>query len=174
MEFSHPLVQLARQAVEAFVREHRIIDPPQTLTPEMQQQAGTFVSLHDSFGELRGCIGTISPTQSNVATEIIHNAISAATRDPRFPPVRPEELAGLNVKVDVLTAPEPIASEAELDPKRYGVIVQDRQGWRRGLLLPDLEGVDTIEYQVSIARRKAGIGPNEPVQLSRFEVIRYT
>ncbi|MBN1933077.1 MAG: AmmeMemoRadiSam system protein A [Anaerolineae bacterium] len=174
MKPGHPLVQLACQTIEVYVREHRIIDPPQSPTPEMQRQAGTFVSLHDSFGELRGCIGTILPTQPDVAQEIIHNAISAATRDPRFPPVRSEELAGLDVKVDVLTTPEPIESEAELDPKRYGVIVQDRQGWRRGLLLPDLEGVDTIEYQVSIARRKAGIGPNEPVRLSRFEVIRYT
>lgn len=174
MKSAHPLVQLARQAVEAFVGEQRIIDPPQTLTPEMQQQAGTFVSLHDASGELRGCIGTIAPTQPNVAQEVIHNAISAATRDPRFPPVRPQELSGLDVKVDVLTTPEPIDSEAELDPRRYGVIVEDRHGLRRGLLLPDLEGVDTVDYQVSIARRKAGIGPNEAVRLLRFEVIRYT
>ncbi len=174
MKSAHPLVQLARQAVEAFVGEQRVIEPPQTLTPEMQQQAGTFVSLHDASGELRGCIGTIAPTQPNVAQEVIHNAISAATRDPRFPSVRPQELSGLDVKVDVLTTPEPIDSEAELDPRRYGVIVEDRHGWRRGLLLPDLEGVDTVDYQVSIARRKAGIGPNEAVRLLRFEVIRYT
>ncbi len=174
MKANHPLVQLARQTIETYVREHRVIDPPPTLTPEMQQQAGTFVSLHDQWGELRGCIGTILPTQPNVALEVIHNAISAATRDPRFPPVRPDELAGLDIKVDVLTTPEPIASAAELDPKRYGVIVQDQSGWRRGLLLPDLEGIDTVEEQISIARRKAGIGPHEPVQLLRFEVIRYT
>lgn len=173
MKSNHPLVQLARQTIETYVREHRVIDPPQVLTPEMQQRAGTFVSLHDQWGELRGCIGTILPTQPNVALEVIHNAISAATRDPRFPPVRPDELAGLDVKVDVLMPPEPVESEAELDPKRYGVIVQDRQGWRRGLLLPDLEGVDTVEQQISIARRKAGIGPHEPIQLLRFEVIRY-
>jgi uncharacterized protein (TIGR00296 family) len=107
-----------------------------------------------------------------VAQEVIRNAISAATRDPRFPPVRPEELDHLDVKVDVLTEPEPVQSTDQLDPKRYGVIVQC--GWRRGLLLPDLEGVDTVEYQVDIARRKAGIGPQEPVQLYRFEVKRYT
>lgn len=174
MKESHPLVQLARETVELFVRQGRTLDPPDELSPEMRQRAGTFVSLHDRFGELRGCIGTILPTQANVAQEIIQNAISAATRDPRFPPVQPEELDGLDIKVDVLTTPEPISGPEELDPKRYGVIVEDKHGWRRGLLLPDLEGVDTVEYQVDIARRKAGIGPNEPVKLERFEVIRYT
>ncbi len=169
---SHPLVELARQAIEAFVREGRIISPPEELTPEMKGRAGTFVSLHDKAGRLRGCIGTIEPTQPNVAYEVIQNAISAATRDPRFPPVRPEELDGLDVKVDVLTEPEPVDSLDQLDPKRYGVIVQ--KGFRRGLLLPDLPGVDTVEYQVEVARQKAHILPNEEVQLYRFEVIRYT
>jgi len=167
----HPLVQLARRAIEAWVREGRVIEPPEALTPEMAERAGTFVSLHH-HGQLRGCIGTIEPIQDNVAREVIMNAVSAATRDPRFPPLRPEELANLEVKVDVLTPPEPVSGPEELDPKRYGVIVQrDR---RRGLLLPDLEGVDTVAYQIDIARRKAGIGPDEPVQLYRFEVKRYT
>ncbi|MBN1584087.1 MAG: AmmeMemoRadiSam system protein A [Anaerolineae bacterium] len=174
MKESHPLVQLARHTVETFVRQGRTLDPPDNLSPEMQQRAGTFVSLHDRFGQLRGCIGTILPVQTNVAQEIIQNAISAATRDPRFSPVRPDELDDLDVKVDVLTTPEPISGPEELDPKRYGVIVQDVQGWRRGLLLPDLDGVDTVDYQVDIARRKAGIGSDEPVKLERFEVIRYT
>ena len=151
MKESHPLVQLARQTVETFVRQGRTLDPPDKLLPEMAQRAGTFVSLHDRFGQLRGCIGTILPVQANVAQEIIQNAISAATRDPRFPPVQPDELDGLDVKVDVLTTPEPISGPEELDPKRYGVIVQDVQGWRRGLLLPDLDGVDTVDYQVDIA-----------------------
>jgi AmmeMemoRadiSam system protein A len=173
MKESHPLVQLARQTIETYVRQGRTLDPPDELAPEMQQRAGTFVSLHDRFGQLRGCIGTILPTQPNVVQEIIHNAISAATRDPRFAPVGPGELEGLDVKVDVLTMPEPVAGPEELDAKRYGVIVEDEQGWRRGLLLPDLEGVDTVDYQIDIARRKAGIGPNEPVKLKRFEVIRY-
>lgn len=167
----HPLVQLARRTIEAWVREGRVIEPPERLTPQMAEQAGTFVSLHRR-GQLRGCIGTIEPTKANVAQEIIGNAIAAATHDPRFPPLRPDELADLEVKVDVLTPPEPISGPEELEPRRYGVIVQS--GWRRGLLLPDLEGVDTVEYQVAIARRKAGIGPNEPVQLYRFEVERYT
>jgi len=166
----HPFVQLARRTIEAWVREGRVIEPPDTLTPEMAEEAGTFVSLHRQ-GQLRGCIGTIEPTKANLAQEVIGNAIAAATRDPRFPPLRPEELGDLEVKVDVLTSPEPISGPEELDPKRYGVIVQS--GWRRGLLLPDLEGVDTVEYQVAISRRKAGIGPDEPVQLYRFEVKRY-
>jgi len=171
---SHVLVQLARRTIETYVREGRVFSPPDELSPEMEPRAGTFVSLHDRRGMLRGCIGTILPTQPNVAQEIIHNAISAATRDPRFPPVTPGELDGLDVKVDVLTTPESISGLEELDPRRYGVIVEAAHDWRRGLLLPDLEGVDTVEQQVSISRRKAGIGPDEPIKLSRFEVIRYT
>jgi AmmeMemoRadiSam system protein A len=169
---AHPLVELARKTIESYVREKRTIEPPERLVPEMQGRAGTFVSLHDSRGNLRGCIGTIEPRQPAVAQEVIQNAISAATRDPRFPPVQPEELEGLDIKVDVLTEPEPIDSMDQLDPKRYGVIVES--GWRRGLLLPDLEGVDTVEYQVDIAMRKAGIRPGEPIKLYRFEVKRYT
>jgi AmmeMemoRadiSam system protein A len=169
---AHPLVELARKTIESYVREKRTIEPPEELLQEMQGRAGTFVSLHDSRGNLRGCIGTIEPQQPTVAQEVIQNAISAATRDPRFPPVQPEELQDLDVKVDVLTEPEPIDSKDQLDPKRYGVIVES--GWRRGLLLPDLKGVDTVKDQVDIAMRKAGIGPGEPMQLYRFEVKRYT
>ncbi|MCL5075206.1 MAG: AmmeMemoRadiSam system protein A [Chloroflexi bacterium] len=166
----HPLVRLAKQAVEAYVREGRVIPPPKGLTPEMQERAGVFVSLK-KFGELRGCIGTFEPTQPNVAMEIIHNAISSATRDPRFLPVEPAELGDVVYSVDVLTKPERVKGLQELDPKRYGVIVQ--AGRRRGLLLPDLEGVNTVEQQLDIARRKAGIAAAEPVQLYRFEVKRY-
>jgi len=169
---AHPLVKLARETIENYVRQKHAIEPPEELVPEMQGRAGTFVSLHDSRGNLRGCIGTIEPQQPTVAQEVIQNAISAATRDPRFPPVQPEELEDLDVKVDVLTEPEPIDSLDQLEPKRYGVIVES--GLRRGLLLPDLEGVDTVEYQVDIAMRKAGIRPGEPMQLYRFEVKRYT
>jgi AmmeMemoRadiSam system protein A len=136
----------------------------------MTEQHGVFVSLHRR-GQLRGCIGTFSPTQPNVAQEVIRNAISSSTQDPRFDPVEPHELADLEINVDVLSTPEPIAGEAELDPRRYGVIVS--AGRRRGLLLPDLEGVDTVEDQIDICRRKGGIGPNEPVKLQRFTVARY-
>lgn len=170
MKTEHPLVQLARRTIETYVRTGKRIRPPEDLTPEMKERAGVFVSLH-KHGQLRGCIGTFEPTTPNVAQEIIQNAISSATRDPRFDPVRPDELADLEISVDILTPPEPISGPGDLDPKRYGVIVE--AGWRRGLLLPDLEGVDTVEYQLAIARRKAGIGPNEPVKLYRFEVRRY-
>jgi AmmeMemoRadiSam system protein A len=171
---AHPLVELAKETIESYVREKRTFKPPEEPVPEMQGRAGTFVSLHDSRGNLRGCIGTIEPQQPTVAQEVIQNAISAATRDPRFPPVQPEELEDLDIKVDVLTEPEPIDSLDQLDPKRYGVIVESKTDLRRGLLLPDLEGVDTVEYQVDIAMRKAGIRPGEPMQLYRFEVKRYT
>jgi len=169
----HPLVQLAKETIENYVRHGKTIQPPKELTPEMEKRAGTFVSIH-KHGMLRGCIGTIEPTQANVAQEVIQNAISAATRDPRFPPITPDELADLDIKVDVLGEPEPVESMEELDPKRYGVIVKSARDWRKGLLLPDLEGVDTVEQQVDIARRKAGIRPNEPIKLYRFEVVRYT
>jgi len=176
MTGSHPLVQLARRTIEAYIRQGKQIDPPRELSPEMRQQAGAFVTLHRQ-GQLRGCIGTIQPTQANLAEEVIHNAISAATRDPRFPPLRSEELDDLEVKVDVLKEPEAVDSLDELDPKRYGLIVQSvAQPWKRGLLLPNLEGIDTVEKQVYWTRyHKAGItDPNEPVQMYRFEVVRHT
>ena len=129
-----------------------------------------FVSLHKD-GQLRGCIGTTAPTAPNVAEEILQNAVSAGMHDPRFDPVQPDELDDLVYNVDVLGKAIPIDSPALLDPKRYGVIVQN--GNRRGLLLPDLEGVDTVEEQIAIARRKASIREEEAVQLFRFEVVRH-
>ncbi|MFC2003613.1 AmmeMemoRadiSam system protein B [Chloroflexota bacterium] len=165
----HPLVKLARKTVETYVKEGKIYKS-QKLTPEMKQKAGVFVSIH-KLDELRGCIGTIEPTRSKVAEEIVANAISSATRDPRFPPIAPSELEYLDYSVDVLTKPEPVTSKDQLDPKKYGVIVE--AGPRRGLLLPDLEGVDSVDYQIDICRQKAGIAPDEPVKLYRFEVKRY-
>ena len=169
MEMS-PIVKLARQTVEAYIKEKKVIEPPAEVAPEMKEKAGVFVSIHKK-GDLRGCIGTFEPTQENVASEIIANAISSSTRDPRFPPVEPDELKDLDYSVDVLTSPQRIDSPEKLDPKRYGVIVES--GWRRGLLLPDLEGVDTADQQISISCQKAGIGPKEKVKLYRFEVKRY-
>jgi AmmeMemoRadiSam system protein A len=167
----HPITALAKKTVETYVNTRKTPPVPKTLTTEMEESAGVFVSIHKNNGDLRGCIGTFEPQQKNVAKEVIANAVSAATRDPRFEPVSPEELDGLEYSVDVLTAPEPIKDESQLDPKKYGVIVE--AGWRRGLLLPDLEGVDTVDYQIDISRQKAGIGPNESVKLYRFEVKRY-
>lgn len=170
-EKSDPYVKLARASVEAWVLRRERIPAPKDLPEEMlARRAGAFVSLHRN-GQLRGCIGTILATRKNVAEEIIRNAVSACSCDDRFPPVRAEELAGLEISVDVLGAPEPVASMAELDVKRYGVIVS--RGLKRGLLLPDLDGVDTVEEQVDIARRKGGIRADEPYELERFEVVRH-
>ena len=171
-EDNDPWVRLARASVESYILRREVMDVPAELPAELtDRQAGAFVSIHE-HGRLRGCIGTIAPTRGCLAEEIIHNAISASTRDPRFRPIRPEELRDLEISVDVLGQPEDIASEADLDVRRYGVIVT--RGRRRGLLLPDLDGVDTVERQVAIAREKAGIGPDEAVSLQRFEVVRHT
>ena len=167
-----PYVQLARKTVEMYVRDRVRPEVPEDLPTEMlATRAGAFVSIHE-HGKLRGCIGTISPVRSCVAQEIIDNAVSASTRDPRFDPITADELEWLEISVDVLGAPEPIGSPAELDVKRYGVIVT--KGTKRGLLLPDLDGVDTVEQQIAIAKSKAGIGEWERnVQLERFEVVRH-
>ena len=136
----------------------------------MRKRAGVFVSIKKS-GQLRGCIGTFEATTKNVAEEIITNAISSATGDPRFPPVAPDELKELSYSVDVLTKPVPVESQDQLNPKKYGVIVEC--GFRRGLLLPDLEGVDSVDQQIAICRQKAGIEPDELIKLYRFKVKRY-
>ena len=170
-ERSDDYVKLAREAVEAYVLRREVLGVPDGLPDEMlNRQAGTFVSIHE-HGELRGCIGTIGPTRSCVAEEIIGNAISASTRDPRFPAISPDELPWLDISVDVLGEPEDIDSEDELDVKRYGVIVSC--GHRRGLLLPDLDGVDTPRQQVEIAMKKGGIHKFDKYRLQRFEVIRH-
>jgi len=165
----HPLVKLAKETVESYIREGKVVKPEER-TAEMKQRAGVFVSLK-KHGELRGCIGTFQPTKANVADEVIANAIESATGDPRFLPVRASELGDLEYSVDVLTKPEPVAGIERLDAKRYGVIVEC--GFRRGLLLPDLEGVDSVEQQIEICRAKGGILPEEPVNFYRFEVKRY-
>lgn len=166
-----PYAALARRSLTSWIMEGRRLVVPAGLPEEMTaRRAGVFVSLHEK-GELRGCIGTISPVTGSIAEEIIQNAVSAATEDPRFPPVRRRELSRLTVGVDVLGPSEEIDSPEELDVKQYGVIVTN--GFRRGLLLPNLEGVDTPEQQIEIARRKAGIGPEEPYTLRRFQVVRH-
>ena len=166
-----PFVSLARLTVETYIKRHTLPEVPDDLPPEMtDRKAGVFVTLH--IGDsLRGCIGTISPVRQSITQEIMANAISACTRDPRFNPVRQDELPLITYSVDVLGEPEDIDSEARLDVKRYGVIVTN--GGRRGLLLPDLDGVDTVAEQVAIAKSKAGIAQDEPVSLQRFEVVRH-
>ncbi len=170
---AHPLVKLAAEAVEAFVRERRTIAPPPDLFerhPQAARRAGAFVCLK-ARGQLRGCIGTTEPTRETLAVEIIENAVAAATRDPRFAPVSPDELLELAITVDVLSAPEPVADGAQLDHRRYGVIV--RAGSRHGVLLPDIEHINSVHEQLVTVRLKADIGHDEQVELFRFEVERY-
>ena len=175
-------VRLARLSLESYIRDGRrlripediegILDEGETIPEELlNTRAGAFVSIHKN-GDLRGCIGTIGPTSSSVAQEISNNAVSASTRDPRFPPVRVSEFDSLEINVDVLMPPEDIDSLDKLDVRKYGVIVSTPDG-RRGLLLPDLEGVDTVEDQVSIAMYKGGIGSHEKYYLQRFMVVRH-
>jgi len=164
-------VKLARLSLETYVRTGKYTELPDDLPEEMlNRKAGVFVSLK-KHGQLRGCIGTISAVTGSIAEEIIRNAVSAGTDDPRFPPVTERELDELVYSVDVLAEPEPISSIDELDVKRYGVIVS--KGYRRGLLLPNLEGVDTPGQQVAIALQKAGISPGETYTMQRFEVVRH-
>jgi AmmeMemoRadiSam system protein A len=169
----HPLVQLARATIESYVRDRRKLKPVEAPAAFAGEPAGVFVTIHTaSTGELRGCIGTIQPTEDSLAQEVINNAIAAATRDPRFPPIRPRELDDLAIDVSVLYPPEPIDSPDQLDVKRYGVIVE--RGYRRGLLLPDIPGIEDVATQVRYARMKAGIEENERVELLRFKVEKYT
>lgn len=189
-----PYTKLAKYTIEEFVRTGKIIEVPKNLPEEMiNKKAGAFVSLHKrrttqtgvesrnnaEEGELRGCIGTFQPTKKNIAQEIIDNAIAASSHDPRFSPVTKDEFENLEISVDVLEKPEPIATSdlrlaiSNLDPKKYGVIVKSATDSRTGLLLPDIVGVDTPEYQIAIARQKAGILPDEEIHLYRFEVIRH-
>ena len=165
------LPALARRVVENFVTKGEILAVPEKLSELLSQRAGCFVSIKTRAGELRGCIGTIEPTSATLAEELIINAISAATRDPRFTPVREAELPGLKYSVDVLSPPE-LARLEDLDPDIYGVIVEDKSGIR-GLLLPNLEGVDTAARQVEIATRKAGIPERSEVKIWRFRADRY-
>ncbi len=164
-------VRLARRTIEGYIRTGNLISLPEKLPKEMySQRAGVFVSIKKE-GRLRGCIGTLQSTQPSVAEEIISNAISASVNDPRFSPIEPEELDRLTISVDILGDMEKISSPEQLDVKRYGVVVTS--GTKRGLLLPNLEGVDTVADQIAIAKRKAGITEEEPVQLERFEVVRH-
>lgn len=169
-----PYVHLARKSLETFVETGKRLSLqnffPQLPEELRKKRAGAFVSIHQE-GRLRGCIGTIEPAFSCLAEEIIHNAVSAGTADPRFSPVKKEELPSLEYSVDVLEKPEKISSPEELDVKKYGVIVS--AGERRGLLLPNLEGVTSVKEQIEIARRKAGIGKFESYSLERFKVVRH-
>ncbi|MBC2581487.1 AmmeMemoRadiSam system protein A [Clostridium sp. DJ247] len=166
-----PYVRLARESLSTYLNTGKQLEKlPDYVIDEMKNtKRGVFVSLK-KYGELRGCIGTIFPATSSVAEEIIRNAIEAGIDDPRFSEVEENELLDLDFSVDVLTEPEP-ATKNELNPKEYGVIVTN--GKKTGLLLPDLEGVDTVDEQISIALKKAGIRANETYSIEKFKVIRH-
>lgn len=164
-------LRVARQAVEEYVLHGRLLEVAGQAPEEARAPAGAFVTLK-KHGQLRGCIGTLAPTCADQLQEVAQNAVSACCRDPRFPPVGPGELPHLSYQVYILRPSEPVERLADLDPQRYGVIV--RRGGRSGVLLPALEGVDTVEQQVAIACRKAGITSLEGVHLERFEVVTFT
>ena len=167
-------VRLARMSIEHFVRTHSFASLPSDLPQELiEKRAGAFVSIK-KYGKLRGCIGTFLPAQKTLAEEIFYNAVSAAAHDGRFEPIEEHELNRLVYSVDVLSMPEPIESAVQLNPKIYGVIVKSLTDNRRGLLLPDLAGIDTAEDQIAIAREKARIQPKEAIALARFTVERHT
>jgi MEMO1 family protein len=166
------LPALARETIETYVRDGIVIASPGNPSELLRLRAACFVTIKTRQGDLRGCIGTIEPAKNMLAEELIANAINAATRDPRFPPVRADELQNLKYSVDILTAPEPAQLE-DLDPRNYGVIVEEENGPRRGLLLPHLDGIDTVAQQIEIASRKAGIKPGTPVKFLRFRAERY-
>jgi len=181
------LVDLAKKAVENYISESKIISPPSKLPEEfLNKKSGTFVTIKKN-DELRGCIGTYLPTKKNIVKEVIDNAIAAATEDYRFGPIQKEELPYLSYTVYILNEPELVKDIKELDPKKYGIIVKtvpiSSSGdvvfdghfvAKTGLLLPDLEGIDTIEKQISIACQKGGIDPaREKILIYKFTVEKY-
>lgn len=168
------ITELARNAVEAYVLRGRVVEPPPfPETSPLVRPSACFVSIKTAGHELRGCIGTVEPERATLAEEVIFNAVKAATRDPRFHPVSGDELPSLLYSVDILGSPEPARFE-DLNPAIFGVVVIDRSGSRRGLLLPDIESIETADQQVGVAARKAGIKPGEPLRLYRFRTRRFS
>jgi MEMO1 family protein len=165
---------LARAAVEAFIERGALLEPPAQPQGILAERAGTFVTLRTTVdARLRGCVGTLEPSSSTVASEIIQNAISAATRDPRFLPVARIELSTLTYGVDVLSPPEAVRGPEDLDPDSYGVIITSLEGRMRGVLLPRIEGISSVAEQWRVVHLKAGIKLGEPVRVERFTVTRF-
>ncbi|HWS86674.1 MAG TPA: AmmeMemoRadiSam system protein A [Pyrinomonadaceae bacterium] len=165
---------LARNAVEAYVLSGRVVEPPTfPETSPLGRPSACFVCIKTQARELRGCIGTVEPEHATLAAEVIANAVKAATRDPRFRPVSGDELPSLLYSVDVLGSLEPACFE-DLNPAAFGVVVTDESGSRRGLLLPDIDSIETPGQQVGVAARKAGIKPGEPLRLYRFRTRRFS
>lgn len=167
------LPSLARRAVETFVLKRKVVEPERGVASSLlSQRSACFVSIKIEGQELRGCVGTIEPEHDSLAEEVVNNAIKAATRDPRFPPISAEELSLLRYSVDVLGGLEPATLE-DLDPSVFGVVVTNDSGTRRGLLLPNIDGIRTADQQVGVAARKAGISPRATVKLFRFRTRRF-
>lgn len=167
----HPYLALAHQAIKTYLETGQIISAPSPLPQDMSQQAAVFVSLYNAGRMLRGCRGTISPTEPNLAEAIIRTAIASATDDPRFAPITLPEVQSLKIKIDVLSPLEPVTDIATLDEKIYGVMIQS--GRQRAVLLPNIAAVDSVPRQLSLVRQKAGLSPTEPANLFRFTVTRY-
>jgi AmmeMemoRadiSam system protein A len=167
----HPFIALAHNAIKTYLETGQVIPAPSPLPDDMTKRAAVFVTLHTAAGRLRGCRGTLTPTEPNLAEAIIRTAIVSATDDPRFPPMVLAELPGLQIKVDVLSQLEPVVDTSQLDEKVYGVLVEARQ--RRAVLLPAIAAVNSVAHQLELVRRKAGLSLDEPVDLYRFTVTRY-
>ncbi len=168
----HPTIMLARQSIKTFLETGQILPVPADIPqPMVEEEVAVFVTLHAADGQLRGCRGTISPSEPNMAEAIIKTAVASATDDPRFLPVTPDEVDGLQIKVDVLSPLEPVSDTSALDEKVYGVLIQS--GRRRAVLLPDIAVVDSVARQLQLVRQKAGLSPDEPADLYRFTVTRY-
>jgi AmmeMemoRadiSam system protein A len=167
------ITELARLAIEEFLEVGKVIRPPEDLPAGLMRKGAAFVSLHDPDGQLRGCIGTTTATKQTLAQEVITNAIAAATGDPRFEPLALGELEGLRISVDILGRAYEVKDKTKLDPKKYGIIITGARG-RSGVLLPDIEGVDTVEEQIAICRGKAGIGPSQRIKIRKFQVDRFS
>ncbi|HOX97019.1 MAG TPA: AmmeMemoRadiSam system protein A [bacterium] len=167
------ITELAKKSIEYFLQNNHYLKGDFEIAENLPQTAGVFVTLHNKYdGSLRGCIGTILPTQASITEEIIKNAVSAAIYDPRFNPLTINELNDLEISIDVLQEPENISSEKELNTKVYGIIVYTEDG-RSGLLLPNIDGINTIDEQIAIACKKAKISRNENFKMKRFKVTRY-
>lgn len=167
----HPFVEIAKKAVEEYIRYKKLPPIQKPIPKELEKKAGVFVCLKTK-GNLRGCIGTFLPVEENLYNEIIKNAISAATADPRFQSIQPEELREIEYSVDILSEPIKVKDISELDHKKYGILVI--KGFKKGLLLPDLEGVNSVSEQLKIAKSKAGISlTDDEVEIYKFTVERY-
>ena len=168
--FQHPYISLAQDSVHHYLNHHKKLSCPNPLSRDMELRSGAFVSIK-KLKQLRGCIGTLEPCEPNLAMEIIENSLKAALHDPRFSPVTAEELQDLTYSIDVIRPLEKVSSIEELDPRMFGLVV--RSNGKQGVLLPDLEGVDSVEEQIQICRTKGKIRDDEPVEMYRFQVDRF-